>query len=70
MSLNYRIIPVTPFQQNCSLIWCEKTRRAAVVDPGGDLEKIRAAVAEEGVTVEKILLTHAPIDHAGGTSKT
>jgi len=65
MSLNYRIIPVTPFQQNCSLIWCEKTRRAAVVDPGGDLEKIRAAVAEEGVTVEKILLTHAHIDHAG-----
>ena len=69
MSLNYRIIPVTPFQQNCSLIWCEKTRRAAVVDPGGDLEKIRAAVAEEGVTVEKILLTHAHIDHAGGTAE-
>lgn len=69
MSLNYRIIPVTPFQQNCSLIWCEKTRRAAVVDPGGDLEKIRAAAAEEGVTVEKILLTHAHIDHAGGTAE-
>ena len=69
MSLNYRIIPVTPFQQNCSLIWCEKTRRAAVVDPGGDLEKIRAAVAEEDVTVEKILLTHAHIDHAGGTAE-
>ena len=63
MSLNYRIIPVTPFQQNCSLIWCEKTRRAAVVDPGGDLEKIRAAVAEEDVTVEKILLIHAHIDN-------
>ena len=69
MSLNYRIIPVTPFQQNCSLIWCEKTRRAAVVDPGGDLEKIRAAVDEEGVKVEKILLTHAHIDHAGGTAE-
>lgn len=69
MSLNYRIIPVTPFQQNCSLIWCEKTRRAAVVDPGGDLEKIRAAVAEEDVTVEKTLLTHAHIDHAGGTAE-
>lgn len=69
MSLNYRLIPVTPFQQNCSLIWCEKTRRAAVVDPGGDLEKIRAAVAEEGVTVEKILLTHAHIDHAAGTAE-
>lgn len=69
MSLKYRIIPVTPFQQNCSLIWCEKTRRAAVVDPGGDLEKIRAAVDEEGVKVEKILLTHAHIDHAGGTAE-
>ena len=69
MSLKYRIIPVTPSQQNCSLIWCEKTRKAAVVDPGGDLEKIRAAVDEEGVTVEKILLTHAHIDHAGGTAE-
>jgi hydroxyacylglutathione hydrolase len=61
MSLNYRIIPVTPFQQNCSLIWCEQTRKAAVVDPGGDLGRIRTAVDEEGVTVEKILLTHAHI---------
>jgi len=69
MSLNYRIIPVTPFQQNCSLIWCEQTRKAAVVDPGGDLDQIRAAVDEEGVTVKKILLTHAHIDHAGGTAE-
>jgi glyoxylase-like metal-dependent hydrolase (beta-lactamase superfamily II) len=68
MSLKYRIIPVTPFQQNCSLIWCEATKRAAVVDPGGDLDRILAAVQEEGVTVEKILLTHAHIDHAGGTA--
>ncbi|WP_373001673.1 MBL fold metallo-hydrolase [Marinobacter sp.] len=69
MSLKYRIVPVTPFQQNCSLIWCEETRKAAVVDPGGDLDRIRAAVNEEGVTVEKILLTHAHIDHAGGTAE-
>ncbi|MCD1648484.1 MBL fold metallo-hydrolase [Marinobacter adhaerens] len=67
--MKYRIIPVTPFQQNCSLIWCEQTRKAAVVDPGGDLDRIRAAVDEEGVTVEKILLTHAHIDHAGGTAE-
>lgn len=67
--MNYRIIPVTPFQQNCTLIWCETTKKAAVVDPGGDLERIRAAIAEEGVCVEKILLTHAHIDHAGGTAE-
>lgn len=67
--MKYRIIPVTPFQQNCSLIWCEDTKKAAVVDPGGDIERIKAAIAEEGVTVEKILLTHAHIDHAGGTAE-
>ncbi|SDX65380.1 MBL fold metallo-hydrolase [Marinobacter mobilis] len=67
--MNYRIIPVTPFQQNCTLIWCDTTRQAAVVDPGGDLDRIRAAIAEEGVSVEKILLTHAHIDHAGGTAE-
>lgn len=66
--MKYRIIPVTAFQQNCSLIWCEQTLKAAVVDPGGDLERIKLAVAEEGVELEKILLTHAHIDHAGGTA--
>jgi len=66
--MKYRIIPVTPFQQNCTLLWCEETLRAAVVDPGGDLPRIKAAVAEEGVVLEKILLTHAHIDHAGGTA--
>jgi hydroxyacylglutathione hydrolase len=69
MSLKYRIIPVTPFQQNCSLVWCDETIKGAVVDPGGDLDKIRRAIEEEGVTVEKILLTHAHIDHAGGTAE-
>ncbi|QSP93462.1 MBL fold metallo-hydrolase [Marinobacter salinisoli] len=67
--MKYRIVPVTPFQQNCSLLWCEDTRKAAVVDPGGDLERIRAAIEEEGLTVETILLTHAHIDHAGGTAE-
>ena len=63
--LRATIVPVTPLQQNCSLIWCTATMRAAVVDPGGDLPKIRAAIAQAGVTVERILLTHGHIDHAG-----
>lgn len=67
--MKYRIIPVTPFQQNCTLVWCEKSMKAAVVDPGGDLDRILAAVEEEGVELEKIMLTHAHIDHAGGTAE-
>jgi hydroxyacylglutathione hydrolase len=63
------IIPVTPFQQNCSLVWCPDTLQAAVIDPGGDLDKVLAAVAKEGVTLTKILLTHAHIDHAGATAE-
>jgi hydroxyacylglutathione hydrolase len=62
------IIPVTQFEQNCTLLICEQTHRAAVVDPGGDIEQILAAIAEEGVSVERILLTHAHIDHAGATA--
>jgi len=67
--LNATIIPVTPFAQNCSIVWCERTKAGAVVDPGGDLEQILAAVRESGVRLEKILLTHAHIDHAGGTAE-
>ncbi len=63
------IIPVTPFQQNCTLLWCEATRKAAVIDPGGDLDRIRGAVAQSGVAVEKIILTHGHIDHAGGAAE-
>jgi hydroxyacylglutathione hydrolase len=63
------IIPVTPFQQNCTLLWCEKTKKAAVVDPGGDVERIRDAIAQSGVEVEKIILTHGHIDHAGGAAE-
>lgn len=66
--MKFAIVPVTPFQQNCSIAVCESTRRAAVVDPGGDLDRIRAAVAKLDVTVEKILLTHGHIDHCGGTA--
>ena len=60
------VIPVTPFQQNCSVLWCSATRRGAVVDPGGDLERIAACVRAEGITLEKVLLTHAHLDHCAG----
>ncbi len=63
------VTPVTPFQQNCSLIWCEATRRAAIVDPGGDTERVLAAAARENLTIEKLLVTHAHIDHAGATGR-
>jgi glyoxylase-like metal-dependent hydrolase (beta-lactamase superfamily II) len=66
--LEYLILPVTPFEQNCSLLWDGTTRRAAVVDPGGDVDEILAAVAANGLTVERILLTHGHIDHVGGTA--
>lgn len=62
------IIPVTAFQQNCSVLWCEDTKKAAVVDPGGEIERIEAAIAEQDVEVERILLTHGHIDHAGGAA--
>jgi len=61
------VIPVTAFQQNCSIIHCEKTHRGAVVDPGGDIGTILEYIAKEGIEIEKILLTHAHIDHAGAT---
>jgi hydroxyacylglutathione hydrolase len=63
------IIPVTPFAQNCSLVWCSRTLDAAVIDPGGDLDKILAEVSRRGVRLQQILLTHAHIDHAGGTAQ-
>lgn len=69
MSLKYKIVPVTPFEQNCTLLWCTETHKAAVVDPGGDLDRILAAAEDQGVILEKILLTHAHIDHAGGTAE-
>jgi hydroxyacylglutathione hydrolase len=60
------LIPVTPFQQNCSLLVCEQTGRAAVVDPGGDLERIEQEIARQGVQLEKVLLTHGHVDHCAG----
>jgi hydroxyacylglutathione hydrolase len=63
------IIPVTPFQQNCTLLWCARTMRGVVIDPGGDLERVHDAIAKTKVTVEKIWLTHGHIDHAGGAAE-
>ncbi len=62
------LIPVTPFQQNCSLLIDERTGRAAVCDPGGDLDRIQGALKEQGVTLEKILLTHGHLDHCAGAA--
>ncbi|SCZ57592.1 MBL fold metallo-hydrolase [Thiohalomonas denitrificans] len=63
--MKYRIIPVTSFQQNCSLIWCERTKRAALIDPGGEQERLMSAIRQEGLTLEKVLLTHGHMDHVG-----
>src|SRR6202045_2639099 len=63
------IIPVTPFEQNCTLLWCEATKKAVVIDPGGDVPQILAAIAQSGVTVEQIWLTHGHIDHVGGAAE-
>ena len=67
--LKIMIIPVTPFQQNCSLVIDEETNMAAVVDPGGDLNRIQDAINQAGVKVERIILTHGHIDHAGGAAE-
>jgi len=67
--MQVHVVPVTAFQQNCSVIWCDATRQAAVVDPGGDLDRIMAVVKENDLQLQKILLTHAHIDHAGATAE-
>jgi hydroxyacylglutathione hydrolase len=68
MALKVVIIPVTPFQQNCSLVMCTETGSAALVDPGGDIDRLLAEVARREVKLEKILLTHGHLDHCGGTA--
>ncbi|WP_374315755.1 MBL fold metallo-hydrolase [Aquabacterium sp.] len=60
-------IPVTAFEQNCSLVWCDETQQAALIDPGGDIPKLLAAVKARGLTLSALWLTHAHIDHAGAT---
>jgi len=65
---NAVIVPVTPFQQNCTLLWCEVTKRAVVIDPGGDLPKVERAITRAGISVDKIWLTHGHVDHVAGAT--
>lgn len=67
--LRYQILPVTPFQQNCSLVWCDATNKAALIDPGGEIDRLIAAAESRGLALEQLWLTHAHIDHAGGTGE-
>ncbi len=67
--LKATIVPVTPFQQNCSLIWCPRTHRGAFIDPGGEVERLVAVCREQNLTIEKVLLTHGHLDHAGGAAR-
>jgi hydroxyacylglutathione hydrolase len=69
MSLNYRIVPVTAFMQNCSILWCDERMEATVVDPGGDVPKITAALDQIGARLTRVLLTHGHIDHAGAAGE-
>jgi glyoxylase-like metal-dependent hydrolase (beta-lactamase superfamily II) len=69
MPLKAQIIPVTPFQQNCALFWDDATMQATVIDPGGDVDAILGALAEQKLTLANILLTHGHIDHAGGAAE-
>lgn len=62
------IVPVTPFAQNCSLLWCEETMKGAVVDPGGEIDRIVEAAEAKGVEIERILVTHGHADHCGGVA--
>ena len=64
--LNAGIVPVTPFQQNCTILFDEETKQGVVVDPGGDVEVIVRAIEENGFTIDAIWLTHGHLDHAGG----
>ena len=63
------IAPVTPLQQNCTIVWCAKTKKAAVIDPGGEIPRLLGAIEAQGLTLEKIWVTHGHLDHAGGTAE-
>jgi hydroxyacylglutathione hydrolase len=67
--LSGMIVPVTPFQQNCAILWDDDSKRAVVVDPGGDVDRILSAIERTGVSVERIWLTHGHLDHAGGAAE-
>ena len=63
--LRAAIVPVTQFEQNCSLLWCTKTMRGVLVDPGGDLDRLKLAIERAGITIDKLLITHGHMDHCG-----
>ncbi|GKX62558.1 MBL fold metallo-hydrolase [Pragia fontium] len=67
--MKYKIIPVTPFQQNCTLLWCEETNKAAIVDPGGEATLLMRAIDSLGLTLEQVLLTHGHLDHVGAAKE-
>ena len=62
------IAPVTPLQQNCTIVWCAKTNKAAIIDPGGEVPRLLKALADQDLTLEKIWITHGHLDHAGGAA--
>ena len=66
--LTYLTIPVTPFAQNCSLVWDDQTKQAAIIDPGGDLDRLLNEVKSRGLKLEQIWITHGHLDHASGTA--
>lgn len=68
MALQYSVFPVTPFQQNCTIVVCSETGSGAVIDPGGDIDRLMEVITSNNLRIEKILLTHGHIDHAGGTA--
>ena len=67
--MKFMVVPVTPLQQNCTLMWCEKTGRGAIVDPGGDLERLDEVIEKQGIKLEKILVTHGHLDHVGAVAR-
>ena len=67
-SIRALVAPVTPLQQNCTIVWCAKTLKAAVIDPGGEVPRLLAALEQYGLTLEKIWVTHGHMDHAGGVA--
>ena len=69
MSIRAVIAPVTPLQQNCTIVWCAKTLKAAVIDPGGEIPRLMKAIEDQGLTLEKIWITHGHMDHAGGAAE-
>ena len=62
------VVPVTPLRQNCTIVWCARTLKAAVIDPGGDVQRLIEVLRQKGLTLEKIWITHGHLDHAGGTA--